>query len=675
LIDSFVLMVPPSAHDDELLTVAFSMHANPGAYALLLGAGVSAPSGIPTAWEVLEDLVGRVAEVSGQVPEDVIGWYEEHFGELPTYEGVLERIAPAQIERQRLLRRYFEQAPEDIEAARKAPTAAHRAIARLVRAGAVKVIVTLNFDRLVERALRDDGIEPTVVASPADVVGLAPLHTLDCCVVHLHGDYLNPTSMLNTVSELREYQPSTAKLLQLILENYGLIVAGWSSKYDPALRSAIAAHYPARFTMTWFEPGPVSEEAMSLHTLKKGVLIAADADTGFGRLADGVDALAARHARHPLTIPVAVETAKRELSGRVVAINLHDTLKREFAALHQLPEFHLDDYQAAGDYESLLASVEEATGMTGALVATLAYWGDERTDEWWMDELVRFATPADGSGLVKLLSLRVVSGSALFYAAGVAAVASQRFGLLARLFALRRTNRYNDEHESLAHSLDAETGYEGVHNLHTRLFDIVAPLLTEALSIGPEPLDYAWQLFEVLRLSWATYRDPRFSGLRSKYVEKDKTYQAVSAAFDQARQGAGGDLDSARTDQMTAWQDRDRILGILCRLAPVGRPHVLTVDMRMDERYQSVVATRLRHDLRAEGTAHHLASSGLAEDPDGFTLALKAVSARLGMIGHELSWARVHERAGIVPAQIWLDSGKTPGELAAKPAFSTSTDS
>jgi hypothetical protein len=625
---------------DDLLAVAFSLYANPGAYALLLGAGVSAPSGIPTAWGVLEDLVIRVANVQGVTPDDAVAWYTEQFGEFPTYEGVLERIAPTQVERQRLLRNYFEQSPEDVEAGRKIPTAAHRSIARLVRSGAVKVIVTLNFDHLIERALRDEGIEPTIVASPSDVQGMAPLHTLDCCVIHLHGDYVNPTSMLNTVTELAAYHPSTSKLLQMVLENYGLIIAGWSSTYDPALRDAIAAHYPNRFTLTWFEPGRVSEEAGQLRMLKKGVLVAGDADTGFGRMADGADALASRRARHPLTVPVAVETAKRELSGRTVAIGLHDTLRREFAVLHQLPEFNLATHEGGEDYEAMLARIEEASRMTGALVATLTYWGDNTTDNWWIDELPRFATPVDGSGLVRLLSLRVVSGSVLFYAAGVAAVAAQRFDLLGRLFALQRPNRYNGGYEAFAVSLDAESGYENARNTPTRVYDTVTPLLSEALSLSSEALNDSWQLFEVLRLAWVVHRHPRFAQLHMSYTEMDEAYQDAGAL-----------------------QSRDRVLGILSGLAPIRRPHVLTADLRMGERYQSVTATRLVHDLKAEGAAHPLITSGFTTNPKSFAVAVAAVNTRLGAVGSELSWSRGN---GFIPSQIWLDTGKTPEELAAQ---------
>src|SRR3954447_2277125 len=67
---------------DTLLSTAFSMHANPGAYALLIGAGVSYPSGIPTAWGVLTDLCTRMAAVEGQ---DLAGknpaeWYTRTHG-------------------------------------------------------------------------------------------------------------------------------------------------------------------------------------------------------------------------------------------------------------------------------------------------------------------------------------------------------------------------------------------------------------------------------------------------------------------------------------------------------------------------------------------------------------------------------------------------------------------
>jgi SIR2-like domain len=656
--------------EDALLTLAFSLRANPGAYALLLGAGVSAPSGIPTAWGVLEDLTSRVAQLAGADPEDPVQWYEAHYGEPAQYETLLEKLAPTPVERQRLLRDYFEPSVEDVEAERKKPTVAHRAIARLVRAGSVKLIVTLNFDRLIEQAIRAEGIEPTVVASPSDVEGLAPLHTLDCCVVHLHGDYLNPTSMLNTTTELEAYNPSTLKLLHRILEDYGLMIAGWSSVYDPALRDAIAAHYPSRFTLAWIEPGASSDQAVELRTLKKGLLVPTDADAGFGRLADSVEALLARDARHPLTISVAVETAKRELSGRQVAIGLHDTVTREFSRLHDHQDFHLASHQSDepyGGYDAILERIEEASKVSCALVATLAYWGDETSDGWWIDELERFSSNARGGGLTKLLSLRVVTGSALFYSAGVAAVAARRYDLLAQLFGASRTNPYRDDREPLALVLAADSAYAEATGHGTRLYSLVRPVLLEALAIGIEPLDEAWQLFEVLRMTTAVMAHPRFGEELNSFEQLEAALIEEQSAFEEAER-AGGDVDEVRQSRAAAWQNRDRELGSIASLVDAGRPHVLTADLRMDEGYRSIVAERLASDLETEADSHLLVRAQLVRDPRALVVALRAVSVALGRIGSQLAWSRVQSSFGSVPNEVWLDTGKTPEELASQQA-------
>lgn len=264
---------------------------------------------------VVTDLISRLAALVGEdEPVDHEQWYTDRYGEPPRYEAILEKIAPAPLERQRLLRTYFE--PADPSSEDRQPTVAHRSLAKLVKAGTIQVLVTLNFDRLLEQAIRAEGIEPTIVTSAADAAGLAPLHTLECCIVHLHGDYLIPATMLNTANELEFYEPRMLDLLHRILRDYGLIVAGWSGLYDPALVEAIKTRYPDRYTLTWIEPGTQLQAATEFRTLMKGALVPTDADSAFGFLADAVAALNSRRARHPLTAAVAAETAKRELSGQ-----------------------------------------------------------------------------------------------------------------------------------------------------------------------------------------------------------------------------------------------------------------------------------------------------------------------------------------------------------------------
>lgn len=77
-----------------------------------------------------------------------------------------------------MLRAYLE--PSEVERADglKAPTAAHRAIASLAAKGYIRIIITTNFDRLMETALADVGVVPTVLSSSDQVHGAMPLiHT------------------------------------------------------------------------------------------------------------------------------------------------------------------------------------------------------------------------------------------------------------------------------------------------------------------------------------------------------------------------------------------------------------------------------------------------------------------------------------------------------------------
>ena len=50
----------------NLIKIAFSIHSNPGIYALLLGSGVSKGAGIPTGWEIVVDLIEEVRAAEGE---------------------------------------------------------------------------------------------------------------------------------------------------------------------------------------------------------------------------------------------------------------------------------------------------------------------------------------------------------------------------------------------------------------------------------------------------------------------------------------------------------------------------------------------------------------------------------------------------------------------------------
>jgi hypothetical protein len=88
---------------------------------------------------------------------------------------LLKAVASLPSERNQLLRSYFEPTVEEAEQGIKVPTAGHHAIAELVERGYVRVILTTNFDRLLERAIEQKGITPVVICNAADAAGALPI--------------------------------------------------------------------------------------------------------------------------------------------------------------------------------------------------------------------------------------------------------------------------------------------------------------------------------------------------------------------------------------------------------------------------------------------------------------------------------------------------------------------
>jgi hypothetical protein len=80
---------------DPLLSLAVSMHAQKGVYAILLGSGVSRSAQIPTGWEVVLDLASRLAATSGEScrGEAAAEWYKTKYGEPPDYSRLLDALA------------------------------------------------------------------------------------------------------------------------------------------------------------------------------------------------------------------------------------------------------------------------------------------------------------------------------------------------------------------------------------------------------------------------------------------------------------------------------------------------------------------------------------------------------------------------------------------------------
>ena len=328
---------------DPILSLAVTVQSNPGAYALLLGSGTSRSAGIHTGWEVTLDLVGRVAAATKEkVGTDPEAWYTKRFGSAPRYSDLLSRVARSRSERAQLLRGYFEPTDEERAEGLKVPTSGHHAIARLVAGGYVRLILETNFDRLVETAIEQTaGIVPTVISTVDAIHGAAPLVHSRCTVVKLHGDYLD-TRIRNTEEELERYPPALNRYLDQVLDDFGLIVVGWSGEWDAALRACMERRKSRRHGIYWTSRSAPRDHAARLIQLQAAELIPiADADTFLADLADRVQSVADVQRRPPLAVDTAVATVKRFLVDESARIRLNDLVDSEVERAHQqIPEGH-----------------------------------------------------------------------------------------------------------------------------------------------------------------------------------------------------------------------------------------------------------------------------------------------------------------------------------------------
>ena len=286
--DSWNIAASPTNADsmsiNALDRLAVGLSKTDGTYAVLLGSGISKAAGIPTGWEIAVDLISQIARLRGEDHHgDPEGWYHNRFGRTVNYSDLVESLANTPAERNRLLSGYIEPSDEDRRAGRKQPTAAHKAIANLVKHGCIRYIITTNIDPLMEMALAAEQIYPRVVSSPDDFHGLLPLSQLRdrCLVIKIHGDYRDIRS-LHTASELAWYPEVVERWLDQIFSELGMIVCGWSAQWDVALCNAVKRSVSGTYSWFWAEHGATSEAAEELITYRNAERISIDdADSFF----------------------------------------------------------------------------------------------------------------------------------------------------------------------------------------------------------------------------------------------------------------------------------------------------------------------------------------------------------------------------------------------------------
>lgn len=427
-------------NNDPLTQLAFSMFENKGVYAVLVGSGLSRAADIPTGWEITLDLIRRVALAKGVAEQaDWAKWYRDETGDDPDYSALLAELAATPEERRAILHGYIEPSQEDRDEGRKVPTTAHRAIAALVRGGYVRVLVTTNFDRLLENALREVGVEPTVVSSLDALLGAEPIVHSKCYVLKLHGDYKD-ARIRNIDEELSAYPAEYDALLDRIFDEHGLIVAGWSGEWDTALRGAMLRTANRRYPVWWLARSGVRKAVQELVDHRRArVVTANDADAFFSGLRQRIETLEQTRQQNPDSIDLLVNSAKRYLAKPEFRIQLDEMIAQEGNRLMALLDGEEFAAQGATDATALRARIQRYEAISEGLirvVGVLGRWGDGSELSVVLDLIRAIYAHAEkvGGGLVIYLGWRPYPALLMLYAYGLGLMRSQRYKILHALF-------------------------------------------------------------------------------------------------------------------------------------------------------------------------------------------------------------------------------------------------
>jgi hypothetical protein len=254
-------------------------------------------------------------------------------------------------------------------------------------------------------------------------------------VIKLHGDYAD-LDQRNTADELAEYPEALQTYLRRVLDDYGLIISGWSGDWDTALVRALEETRSRRYPLFWSSyttPGETAQRLIAQHGAVS--LTGVAADDLFTGLLSRLEALD-RLSDPPLTAEIAVQRLKRALPDPVRRIELSDLVDGEIQRLASRITDTTRHPLSGIPYDVQRTAYEEETATSARLLATGVFHGDDSHAFLWLRSLRRLMSarrPFTGTFDGTSEAMRHYPALLCLWAMGLSAILAERESLLARL--------------------------------------------------------------------------------------------------------------------------------------------------------------------------------------------------------------------------------------------------
>lgn len=212
---------------DHLIKLIINRNADAPNFAIFLGAGASASSGVTTAGSMIEEWRAELFKRS-KSEKTLEEWLkqQEWYQDDREYSILFETLYDQPAQR----RNYVE---ECVRNAR--PSWGYAYLTNLLAKRIFDVVFTTNFDDLINEAcyLYSEDLRPIVAAHDSAVSGIR-VTSRRPKIIKLHGDFLYD-DIKNTVSELETLESNMKRKLTQFCQEYGLIVIGYGGADDSVM--------------------------------------------------------------------------------------------------------------------------------------------------------------------------------------------------------------------------------------------------------------------------------------------------------------------------------------------------------------------------------------------------------------------------------------------------------
>jgi hypothetical protein len=347
----------------------------------------------------------------------------------------------------------------------------------------------------------------------------------------------------NTVTELSTYDQQTQSLIDKVLDEYGLIISGWSATWDTALRNAITRAANRRFTTVWTYVSTLSTEAEELIKFRQARTIkVASSDSFFTDLNEKLEALETFDAPHPLSVDLAVQMAKKYVVEDRYRAQLYDLVMSE--AEQAISSFKVIPTSPRITPELYLQRIKHYEFTMERLVCVLvnvAYWGEPRSFTCLKGSIERLmGLKANFGGYDYLIDLQLYPATLAFYAVGLGFVTAGNYAGFTALLKEFQTSAGEMNHKiesaserlQLQYSIHKDVLNQALGNQYytpgsDRVFNLFVPIFQKYL---PSVADFEnlFDRFEFLNaLVLADYRaskDKSICGWWGRWAWRNREY-------------------------------------------------------------------------------------------------------------------------------------------------------